>query len=401
LKGNILYISYDGLLEPLGQSQVLAYLKPLADTYHITLISYEKISDWNNENVRNNVQKDIEDSGIEWLPLRYHKRPTAIATSYDIFIGMIVSAWITLRRGINIIHARSYVPSIIALIFQKVFKVKYIFDMRGFWADERVDGKLWQRDSKLYKIAKWFEKQFLINADVIVSLTHNAFLTIKGFAYLRNKEKRIQVIPTCVDLNIFKYSDNHENNVLDLDDRFVVGYVGSAGTWYLFDEVLACFKAIKSIIPHAYLLILNKYDHRMIRSKLEENNIIHKDHKLLAVNYSDVPKYISNMNCGLLFYKPTYSKKATSPTKMGEYLACGVPIIANDMGDVGKIIRDNRVGLIVNKFNADSYKDTIDELMILMGDEELYDRCRHTAEDYYSLEKGVYKYLEIYEGLLI
>ena len=42
----VLYITYDGLLEPLGQSQVLQYLKKLAEYHEITLVSYERTADW-------------------------------------------------------------------------------------------------------------------------------------------------------------------------------------------------------------------------------------------------------------------------------------------------------------------------------------------------------------------
>ena len=46
MSATILYISYDGMLEPLGQSQVLAYLKRLAQKYSICLISFEKPEAW-------------------------------------------------------------------------------------------------------------------------------------------------------------------------------------------------------------------------------------------------------------------------------------------------------------------------------------------------------------------
>ena len=85
---SVLYITYDGMLEPLGQSQVLAYLKRLAADRPIHLISFKEVDDWINVAERERLARDISASGIVWHPLRYHKQPTAVATAWDIASGM-------------------------------------------------------------------------------------------------------------------------------------------------------------------------------------------------------------------------------------------------------------------------------------------------------------------------
>jgi len=146
---SVLYISYDGLLEPLGQSQVLAYLKCLAQERTIHLISFEKSDDWSRIVERQSLADDIAGAGIIWHPLRYHKKPTAFATLWDIACGLALGLWLVCRYQITIVHARSYVASVMALALKYITKVKYIFDMRGFWADERVDGGLWPKGGRL------------------------------------------------------------------------------------------------------------------------------------------------------------------------------------------------------------------------------------------------------------
>ena len=158
MRAAILYVSYDGMLEPLGQSQVLAYLKKLALNHQIYLISFEKPVELRHGTVCRQVQKDIRKTGIGWYPLRYHKNPSALATTYDIFQGILLGVWIVSRYHVKIVHARSYVASVVALFLKKVFSIKFVFDMRGFWADERVDAGLWTRSGRLYKAAKWFEE---------------------------------------------------------------------------------------------------------------------------------------------------------------------------------------------------------------------------------------------------
>src|SRR5713226_3933529 len=156
----VLYITYDGLLEPLGQSQVLGYLKRLAADHEIWLLSFEKNSDWKNERVRLRTIDATERAGIHWRALHYHDSPTTVATLYDIIVGTIVGAFYVVRYRLSLVHARSDVPSIIALALKGFFRTRFIFDTRGFWADERVDAGVWKQDSRVYRIAKWVEKMF-------------------------------------------------------------------------------------------------------------------------------------------------------------------------------------------------------------------------------------------------
>src|SRR5690606_34108279 len=122
-----------------------------------------------------------------WHPQRYHKRFSVLATLWDITVGIVVGLRLVRRHGLGIVHARSYVSSAMALVIKRLAGAKYIFDMRGFWADERVDGGLWPRDGRIYRVAKWFERRFLLNADHVVSLTRAAVRIMQGFDYLQGR----------------------------------------------------------------------------------------------------------------------------------------------------------------------------------------------------------------------
>ena len=133
----VLYISYDGMLEPLGQSQVLAYLEMLAPGRQIHLISFEKAADWRDAPRRDAVKGRMSEAGIQWHPLRYHKRPTAPATLFDVAAGTVRAIAIARAARLDIVHARSYVAALIGLAVKRVNGAKFLFDMRGLWADER------------------------------------------------------------------------------------------------------------------------------------------------------------------------------------------------------------------------------------------------------------------------
>jgi len=391
----ILYISYDGLLEPLGQSQVLNYLCGLSKGYRICLISYEKASDWSNVAHRNNTKRKLEKYGIHWTPLRYHKRPSGLATSFDIFQGIMVGCWIAIRHRIHIVHARSYVPSVIALVLKKLFGLKFIFDMRGFWADERVDGGLWAREGLLYRIAKWYEKQFLLAADTVVSLTHAAVREMEKFSYLRGNVPNFEVITTCADLDLFKCTS--VKNEEEHKKCFVLGYVGSVGVWYLFDETLKCFKELQQQIPNARLHILNRGDHDYIRERISVVGVATESVQIEVADHAGVAMAMQQMDAGIFFYKPVYSKLATAPTKLGEFLGCGIPCLGNiKVGDMADILEGEQVGVVLEEFSESCVADGIARLIELTCQPDIKKHCRDVALSHFSLDEGVRSYDRIY-----
>jgi hypothetical protein len=115
VKPAVLYVSYDGVLEPLGESQVVNYLERLADDFAITLLSFEKSHDLADAKRVAGMTTRLMARGLEWVPLAYHKRPAVLSTAFDAIAGIVRARRIARARGIRIIHARSYVPALIAL----------------------------------------------------------------------------------------------------------------------------------------------------------------------------------------------------------------------------------------------------------------------------------------------
>ncbi len=399
MRSSVLYMSYDGILEPLGQSQVLSYLEGLSNERVIHLISFEKSADQENKLLYEHIVKRVNNANIQWHPLVYHKTPTILATLLDIMHATILGFWLILKHDLKIVHARSYVVSVSALILKKFFGAYYVFDMRGFWADERVDGEIWLKNSFLYRIAKIFEKSFLLNADVVISLTHKAVIEMKNFPYLKKKMPRFEVITTCTDLGLFKPKSDFDSNKKQ-NKHLTIGYVGSVGVWYLFREALDYYELIKEIIPNARLHIINKGDHEYINECLDNTGIDKNSVLLETRDHSGVAHAMQSMDVGLFIIKPLYSKISSMPTKLGEFLGCGVPCICNSgVGDMADIVNDRGVGIVLNSFDINEKKESILHLLKLIKDPAVKNRCRETALEYFSLEEGVVLYNSIYNSL--
>src|SRR5687767_3015671 len=75
----ILYVSYDGALEPLGESQVVSYLERLSTDYAITLVSFEKSGDLVDGGRVDVLRRRLAATGIRWYPLRYHRWPPVLS----------------------------------------------------------------------------------------------------------------------------------------------------------------------------------------------------------------------------------------------------------------------------------------------------------------------------------
>lgn len=387
------------MLEPLGQSQVLAYLKRLAGSRRIHLISFEKAADWAQVKERERIATDVARAGIVWHPLRYHKRPSALATAWDIACGISVGLWLVLRHRLRIVHARSYVAAVMALALKRLSGAKFVFDMRGFWADERLDGGLWPREARMYRVAKGFERRFLLGADHVVSLTHAAVREMQRFDYLHGRMPPVTVIPTCADLARFA-PQPRAGFAREGANGFVLGYVGSAGTWYLFDEVAACFVQLLRMRPDAQLLIVNRGEHAWIRERLAAAGVPTAAVEMTSATHIEVPRYMSRMDAGVFFIKPVFSKQASAPTKLAEFLGCGIPCLGNEgVGDMAAVLQGEQVGVALKDFDEMSVAAGLAQLLALAADPNTRARCVGAAKKHFSLDEGVSRYRAIYDEL--
>jgi glycosyltransferase involved in cell wall biosynthesis len=391
----VLYITYDGLLEPLGQSQVWQYLRRLAAEHRIFVVSFEKPQDLADE-ARMAVQREAAaTAGVEWTALRYHRSPSAPATAYDIAAGLLTCLRLARRNAVQIVHARSYVPAVIALAMKRVLGTRFLFDMRGFWPDEKLESGAWRAGSPLYRAAKWFERRFLSQADTVVSLTQAGVDVIRDYPYLRDRDQRFEVIPTCADLKQF-----HPRPRPAGERPFTVGCVGSVGLWYMFDEMLDSFRRLRGLRPEARLLILNRDSHAFIRERLKAHAIPDSAAELKTVDYAGVAGEMARMDAGLFFIRPVFSKTGSAPTKLAEFLGCGVPCLGNaGVGDYAAILEGERVGVAVRDFSPAEKDAAARRLLELAAEPQVRERCVAAAERHFSAEKGAERYDRIYRTL--
>lgn len=404
MKKKILFISYDGLSDPLGLSQILPYLIGLANKGHeIQVISAEKEKHFEQQEVY--IREKIKGLTIHWGYTHYANRPPFIST-YLLMKRMrkLAHAYFAINQ-FDIVHCRSLIPAMIGFSLKKQYGCKLIFDIRGFWADERVEGGLWDLKNPVYRwLFHYFkkkEKRLFESADGIVSLTEKAKKYIIDF--YRTKAQ-FAVIPCSADINHFNrqgVSTADKNALraklgLEADD-YVLVYVGSLGTRYLLKEMMLFFKALKSQNKQAKMLFLSQSPANSILQEANKLGIDQGDLVINAVSHQEIPDYINVADAGIFFIHEGFTGKAVSPTKQSELLALGLPVVTNSgIGDSEEIIENNDLGVVLKNFEANSISAAVKQL--LQSD---YDKneIRQKAKTLFALEVAVDKYDHLYGAL--
>ncbi len=401
---HVLYISYDGMTDPLGQSQVLPYLEGLSKKdYVITLISFEKED---RKGDKEKIKKLTESMSIDWLPLTYTKWPPVISTIRDLLKLYRKTKQLLAVKHFSIVHCRSYISALIGLRLKKNHGIKFVFDMRGFWVDERIEGGVWNMSNPLFRVIYRFfkhkEKQFLRESDYIISLTKNGKRTIN--VLYGDNTPPIEVIPCCVDSDHFDYSKIEADELLELksklsidEDNFVLSYLGSIGTWYMLSEMLDFFKLLLAKKNNSIFLFITADNPTEIMDCAHSKGIDKERLRVKVAKRDEVPKMLAVSDVSLFFIKPVFSKKASSPTKLGEIMSMGIPVICNGkVGDIEEVV-DQNVGSIVADFSVLSYKQAIDDIPKLLEKEK--SSIRNHAITHFNLQDGIRIYEHVYEHL--
>jgi len=394
-KASILYLTRNGLVEPLGQSQVLAYLKGLSQDYKISLVTFEKPDDMANIQAMAKAKAECEAYGVDWQPKSFHRRPKFLAPAWCIF-EMFWSALQVARRGdAQLIHARSYLPAAAVWAIFRLTGTPFIFDMRALWPEELITAGRLRRGSIVHKLLTRLETICLRDAVAVVSLTDAAVGYLREQYPAELQGQRVAVIPTCADLQRFKPSDRPSS-------EHVYGCVGTVlSGWFLMDWLAALFNSAAQKDPEAQFEVVTRDDAETVRAALDIDGKLGDRLSIFPSASESVHEALQKQSTSVMFFTAGTSKLGSAPTRLGEALGCGVPVVANEgVGDVADIIRRYKVGVIVKDGSAAEMTAALDELEALRSNPDLPSRCRKAAEEVFSLEAGTEAYHKLYAEIL-
>lgn len=385
------------MMEPLGASQVLSYLYKIADTYDFHLITLEKQEDFDDTSKLEDLKKELKEKGIVWYPLRYSNSKLGKFFNFIRFTKAAKS--VVKSQKLKYVHCRSYVTAVSVYYIQKFHEVKYLFDTRNFSFDERADTGGLDRGKLPYKLGKKLERKLYENASGIIILSKIGKETILTNQLFPGGDKieNIEFITTCVDLDRFEIQKREFKK-----EVITIGYVGTATGWYDFEKTVITLKKIKEQVKIKFLVFnSNQYgQHSFIANALKKQGFKDEEFQIEKVSFRLMPQRLQEIDIALFYIHPYFSKRASAATKMGELLATGIPILTNKgVGDHEYYIQNYNVGKILEFEKLNSYNFT--EIIPNLLNEETAQRCRNLSEKYFSLDKAIKKYKNIYKKIFI
>jgi glycosyltransferase involved in cell wall biosynthesis len=398
LTQRVLYLTLDGVLEPLGRSQVLNYIYRLSGCgFHYTLISLEHERALVDVDAVRTLELEINSYGIKWLRLPYHTGRgvrDVLKNCYTLFRA----AWKEQKReSIRLVHARSYISAAIGLVLHKFAGIPYLFDMRGYWIDELADEGRWFGHPAAYRVGKWVERKLLKNSAAIVTLTQLQADDLRADVSNFASEKLIAVIPTCADYRELDFERPLKGIVpsalrSELMRKLTVGWVGSINASYCFHESLFLFRLLLEKRSDAHLLCLTQQQAEM-ESLLQRANVPKSAYTLKSVLHQDIAEWLLLMDWALLLLNSTYSKRGSMPTKLAEFFAAGVrPIQYGCNSEVSEYVHKAGSGIVLKGLSEADLREAAQRIATTPLQRDEVVNARNLTRSYFSIESGVSKY---------
>ncbi len=400
-----LFISYDGLLDPLGASQILPYLRAISVQEDLTyVLSFEKPERYSQSG--QSLREELSKTQIRWSPLLFTSSWGLAGKLWDFLCMVFVACRIAARGRPSVVHSRGHVPAPVALLVKLLFGSKFLFDFRGLWVDERVDKGGWKLSNSWhfiqYKVCKRIEGFLLAYSDHVVVLTQAVVPEVLRLGV--PAQNRITCIPCCADFSHFHLASRSTRRQARIElglpeTSLVLGYLGSVGGMYLTDRFLRLLELAIAKYQTVQALVLtidrDKFYH-LLHNKLPA--CLHDRVHLRVANRDQVARWLPAMDLLVAFAKPSYARISMSPTKLAEVWATGIPVICNHgVGDVTTLVAELDAGIVIDA-NDDkelcTVSDALADLLVKGGQ-----RLRDAAIDRVSLDLAARSYCNVYNLL--
>ncbi|MDO8646058.1 MAG: glycosyltransferase [Candidatus Planktophila sp.] len=367
---DLAYVTIDSLSEGVGSSQITPLISRLSKSgLKINLISYEK------SNPNSELVAYFKSVGVEWNFRNFG--------SNGLMGG--VARLNNLRQEIpktNLIHARSDIPAVSAIASRQA---PVLWDVRSLWADQKVMIQENLVNKTLYGIYRGLES-IAASRSIGMSTLTSAVVPI-----LEQRHKRLPllrtVVPTAVDLDYFKLNPMMPPKAQAL-------FSGTYNEYYDLNLSRLFMEEFRK------LFVVDTHWARPAESN--KSHIGVGESKVFPSTQTGMANLIPDYSFGVSVCKMDAgpSLSAAMPTKIGEFLACGRPIVVNrGLGDMDQFLKEFNAGVILDG-TPTNLVESATRLASLLSDSETPVRCRALAEKYFSMDVGANKYLNLYSRIL-
>ena len=268
----------------------------------------------------------------------------------------------------------------LALLFD--FKTKILYNAHGWYFNAEIGKK-----KKIF--FAFIEKVLAIKTNKIINISNAEYES--ALKYKIAPKKKMCIIENGIDFSRFANSDMYRTetrNKYDIDKNdIVIGVVGRLSEQKDPMTTIRVFKMIKDKYSNAKLMMVGSGElEDEVRSFAKSNNI---DNDVIITGWiENVEKYIPAFDIAIL-----PSKWEGFGLVIVEYMACGKPVVASNVGGIANIIEDGKNGFLCEVGNEKEIYSKIDKILECKDLRENISKRNYIDKDKYDISLFMEKYI--------
>ncbi len=336
---NILFVTWDGPQVTYLESLFLPIFQRLGGSgLHIHILQFT----WADSALIEQRRRACRQAGLAYRAQRIRRRPRALGALLSALEGARLIRRALGEQHIDAVMPRSTLPALASLLALRGRPLPMLFDADGLPLDERVEFAGQSPTSLVQRLLRDVEAQAVRRADLVLTRSAQAVEILLARAGAGTTPGKFQVVGNGRDTQRFSPGDAgsrrrmRERLGLPTDAPLLV-YAGSLGPQYCPEEMLRLFGLVRQIRADARLLVLSGSP-EALQPALERFAGLAAAVSILSLPGEAVPGYLACADLGLALRRRSFSMRAVAPIKLGEYLLCGLPVLASPgVGDTDAI----------------------------------------------------------------
>jgi glycosyltransferase involved in cell wall biosynthesis len=388
---SLLFICWDGPQVYYLEGLFLPILKGLRDEYRVHVLQFT----WGDEAKSALIRRECAALGIMYNRYPVRRRPVVMAGAlWTLAAGTSFIKRYVDRHAIEIVIHRGIFPSFMAArALKNNRRIRKVMDADGLPLEERVDFAGLNPNGLQYRFLKSNEAIAIKRADIVLVRTG---ATISILAPESEMARKFFIVLNGRDSGFFRpLSAKDRSKVREelgiAPSGLVLVYAGSMGPQYCAREMIRLWEILNGMDKEAHFLILTGTPEAVADWEL--------DHRLLdrlivkSVPFSEMPRYLGAADVGIAIRKTSLSMKGVSPVKLGEYLLCGLPVIASrGIGDTEAVLTGKEACFLLADHSEASLQKAASWVRALPVDRDTAEEARRTGLAHFGLEESIYSY---------
>jgi glycosyltransferase involved in cell wall biosynthesis len=342
----------------------------------------------------NSLKQKSESFNIQYTHVEIKRNPIGFIKSVAVGVQLVKDFKNENKDGI--LMPRSLITSLLIYIAGKG-NLEIAFDADGMKVEERIDFAGWNKNGIKVKFFKKIEKWVISESKIVL------VRSIKAKMFLLDKNPKLRhdkvfKVVNGVDPEIFKPIPatlrNDERAKMGVNENeLLVLYAGTIAPQYCLNEMMFWFDCLSNFKSAKFIILTTQQ--RVVKESKWFDKL--KDRIILkTVSSEEISLFLTCADVALAFRKATFSMQGVAPIKIGEYLLCGLPVIASlGIGDTEEELSQLKHSILVDESNEKELAASVDSFLARRtdGNGYPYQESIELGRINYSLEKSIESYM--------